>query len=669
MKRFFIACILLFTTWNLNAQTFFSATDKAEREALRKAEIERWQRGVQLQKPAQIDDEIDAIYYKLEFEIGIDPNTFAGKMTGKFIILSNNKNSIKLDFDSYLNISGVGGKATDYNLVGYDLVLDLNGTYNAGDTVEVFVEYAGIPRTFGTYAGLWFANHGSTSNNTRAPVIFTLSEPFGARSWWPCKDDPRDKPESMDIHITVPAVEYHGFQLYAVSNGTLMGITENGNNTRTYHWHEQYPIATYLVSLAISNYQLYSEWYVTAANDSMPVDYFVYPERIADTTYNYTSTVDMIRTYSERFIEYPFIEEKYGMANFGWGGAMEHQTVSSMGSMGFWVVAHELAHQWFGDHVTCADFGHIWLNEGWATYLEAIYAEELGGFGGYRSYMNDIAYYGGGTIYVEDPLNDNVFAGIVYDKGAWVNHMLRGVMGDSSFFSAVKAYLSDPQFAYKAATTEDFQAVMEQYYGADMSWFFQQWIYGEGYPQYEYTWNYEMVAGKYKTYLTIQQKQHLPNANDLFVMPIQLVIMTIPGPVRDSVTVFNDQRTQTFEFITDLKPASIQFDPLDYILSTKEYVANLDDDGNLPFSFNLEQNYPNPFNPVTTIDFQIPDTEHVSLEIFDSAGKKVAELLNEKKTFGTYSVQWNASGVSSGVYYYRLKTDSRVTTKKCLLVK
>ncbi len=254
----------------------------------------------------------------------------------------------------------------------------------------------------------------------------------------------------MDILITIPDNTYNDQKLYAVSNGTLVSLIANDDGTRSFHWHEQYPIATYLVSLAISNYEIYSDWYVTAENDSMPVIYYVYPEKISIALENYGSTVDMIITYSDRFVQYPFFEEKYGMANFGWGGAMEHQTVSSMGTMNFWVVAHELAHQWFGDLVTCADFHHIWLDEGWATYLEVIYAEKLYGHRVYHSYMNDIAYYNlGKTIYVEDPFTENVFDIIVYHKGAWVLHMLRHVMGDTLFFEATKSYLNDLQIKYK----------------------------------------------------------------------------------------------------------------------------------------------------------------------------------------------------------------------------
>ncbi len=664
---------ILFSTMivTVQAQTFLKKSDIEAREQLYKAEMNhRQQLYRQAQQPGSVQP-FDAVYYKLEFDIGIEPNSFNGKATEKFISQSDGLNHIDLDFDSYLTIVGISGDAASYERTDYILSLELNQMFNTGDTIAVVIEYQGIPRTSGFYAGFWFATHGSIYDGTYSPVIFTLSEPFGARSWWPCKDDPGDKPESMDIIITIPEDTYNGHELYAVSNGTLVETVAHDDNTRTFHWHEQYPIATYLVSLAISNYEIYSEWYITAENDSMPVIYYVYPERMASALENYGSTVDMIATYSDRFVQYPFFEEKYGMANFGWGGAMEHQTVTSMGSMNFWVVAHELAHQWFGDLVTCADFHHIWLNEGWATYLEAIYAEKLYGEHNYHAYMNDITYFRqGSTIYVEDPLNENVFDLIVYDKGAWVLHMLRHVMGDTLFFSATKSYLNDLRFNYRAATTEDFQGVMEQYYGESLGWFFQQWIYGMGYPTYQYGWTYQEEGDQYVIDLTIRQTQKSYQAEEVFTMPLDIMIMTIPGPVRDTVRVWNDQRVQSYQFRTDKKPGSVVLDPDNWVLQQNERITNITDEDNLlPLIYQLEQNYPNPFNATTTIKFTLPATENVSLDIYNIQGKHVAHLLSEEVLAGEHKVVWDAGNISSGVYYYQIKAGHFVTVKKCLLLK
>ncbi len=642
------------------------------RRQLYKSEMEhRQQRYRQTQQTPSMES-YDAIYYKLEFKIGIEPDSFYGKATEKFISMVDDLDTLDLDFDSYLKILGVEGDAVSYKLNNYLLSLELNKTFNIGDTIEVIIEYEGIPRNEGFYAGFWFGSHRAFSSpETYSPVVYTLSEPFAARSWWPCKDDPTDKPDAMDIFITIPETIYNGHKLYAVSNGTLISLIENENQTRTFHWHEQYPIATYLVSLAISNYQIYSEWYVTTENDSMPVIYYVYPEKTENALAFYDSTVDMIQTYSDLFVPYPFFEEKYGMANFGWGGAMEHQTVSSMGMMSFWVVAHELAHQWFGNLVTCADFHHIWLNEGWATYSEAIYAEKLHGSDNYHSYMNFIAYYGlGKTIYVEDPLTDPIFDTIVYDKGAWVLHMLRFVMGDSLFFSATKSYLNDPLFKYKSATTSDFQRIMEQYYGSDLNWFFQQWIYGMGYPKYNYSWTYEQVGDYYDIDLTIEQVQEISGSEEVFTMPLDVEILQFPGVVRDTLQVWNDKRIQSFHLVTDLKPAEVELDPENWVLKRSKEVADIPGEEEVtPFTYKLEQNYPNPFNPSTLISWQLAIAGQVDLIIYNILGERVITLVSERRPAGYHSVEWDASAFPSSVYYYMIKSGEFRAVKKMVLLK
>jgi len=676
IKHLIFYFVLATTVFNLQAQMILTESDIEARHKYYKSELHNQSRHYRQALSSVTGQSYDAVYYKLEFDIGIDPDSFSGKATEKFVSLADSINGIDLDFDSYLSIVEMSGDAVSYDLTEYTLSLELNRTFNRGDTIEVKIEYQGLPRSEGEFSGFWFGIHREGPQDPLVPVVYTLSEPFGARSWWPCKDDPMDKPDSMDILITIPDKTYDGHKLYAVSNGNLISINDNEDQTRTFHWHEQYPIATYLVSLAISNYQIYSEWYVTAENDSMPVVYYVYPEKMDDALTIYRNTVDMIDTYSKRFVQYPFFEEKYGMANFGWTGiAMEHQTVSSMGMMNFWVVAHELAHQWFGNLVTCADFHHIWLNEGWATYLEAIYSEKLHGSDNYHTYMNAIAYFGREkTIYIEDPSTDPIFDSIVYDKGAWVLHMLRFVMGDSLFFTATTSYLNDPQLNYKAATTSDFQMIMERYYGSSLDWFFQQWIYGIGYPEYNYSWTYEQNEDHYIIDLIIEQVQTESGSEEVFTMPLDVMIMQLSGLVRDTVQVWNDTRIQSFEIETDLKPATIELDPKNWVLDRNEEITRVTkQDESIPYTYELEQNYPNPFNPKTIINYELPITNEVELSIYNLLGQKVVTLVSGKQQAGYYQVEWDASRFASGVYIYRLSAKSRgqsvVKTRKLVLLR
>ena len=203
---------------------------------------------------------------------------------------------------------------------------------------------------------------------------------------------------------------------------------------------------------------------------------------------NYALTVPMIGTFAEAFGEYPFVDEKYGHAEFTWGGGMEHQTITSMGGWSEDLISHELAHQWWGDMVTCADFGHIWLNEGFATWSEAYWEEQDYGFGTYQQYMDVAAYYGAGTIFVEDPLNDNIFDGnLSYNKGSWVVHMLRGVAGRRRTSSPAW-----PSTATNHALRQRHHRGAAGRHGGGQrprpDAFFQQWIYGEYFPVYRYGW-------------------------------------------------------------------------------------------------------------------------------------------------------------------------------------
>ena len=656
----------------LRAQEILNESDINARHRLYKSEWEHRQSQFLQSTSSLTQQSYDALYYKLEFQVGIEPNSFSGRATERFVSLTDSLRVIELDFDSYLTIVAVSGDAESYTLIDYTLTLNLNSTFNTGDTAEVIIEYEGIPREEGFYAAFWFGIHRDASSaETTSPVVYTLSEPFGARSWWPCKDDPTDKVDSTDVFITIPVNSYNNHQLYAVSNGKLIALIENDDGTRTFHWHENYPIATYLVSLAISNYEIYTEWYVTTDNDSMPVIYYVYPERMDDALNYYSSTVDMIKTYSERFVQYPFFNEKYGMANFGWSGAMEHQTVTSMGSMRFWVVAHELAHQWFGDLVTCADFHHIWLNEGWATYLEAIYAEKLYGSDGYHQYMNGISYYTvGKTIYVEDPLTDPIFDIIVYDKGAWVLHMLRHIMGDDLFFPAIKSYLTNPMFQYNSATTADFRRVMEEYYGSSLEWFFQPWIFGMGYPSYEYNWTYKQVEDNYIIDLQIKQVQDVSGSEYSFQMPLDVVVTNFPELEKDTLQVWNYKRIHPYRLVTKIKPAMVELDPANWVLKKSKDVSGISDEHPAVISkYYLEQNYPNPFNLSTVIGYNLSQNSEVELIIYNMLGEKVTTLVAENQTAGNHTINWDASEFPSGVYYYRINANEFQAVKKMILVK
>ena len=341
---------------------------------------------------------------------------------------------------------------------------------------QVDIYYSGTPEYCGA-SGSKFDTHLNIDH------VWTLSEAYCARSWWPCKDDPSDKADSVDIIISVPSDP----DFIVASNGTLQDIVLS-EGKKQYHWQEIYPITTYLVSLAIYPYTTWSDNYISPlSNDTMEIEFYVFPDRYQSSYQNYLLTNDMISVFSELFGEYPFIKEKYGHADFKWGGGMEHQTLSSMGSYSQNLIAHELGHSWWGNLITCKTFNDIWLNEGFARYSQALWREHQEGKLAYHSFMNNYAYYGSGTIYVENPnTNSDIFsAGLSYNKASWVLHMLRHVVGDDLFFDILRSYASNDSLKYNAATTSDFKDVCEAVSGTELDSFFSQWIYGQKYPIYE----------------------------------------------------------------------------------------------------------------------------------------------------------------------------------------
>jgi hypothetical protein len=300
---------------------------------------------------------------------------------------------------------------------------------------------------------------------------------------------------------------------------------------------------------------------------------------------------EAIGIFADNFGEYPFINEKYGHANFNWGGAMEHQTMSSMSGVsgfGWAITVHELAHQWWGDMITCGSWHDIWLNEGWASYAEALYYLEVMGWSHYRSYMNNMAYRGGGTIYVEDTTDVwSIFDGnLSYDKGAWVVHMLRGVLGEEAFFDGVDAYYHSAH-QYGSATTEDFKNVFEAATGVELDWFFDEWIYGTYVPHYRYSYgSVPSDTGGYDVFVMVRQIQ--TTNPQVFHMPLDIVVNFGPGD-NDTVVCPIASRRELFKFNYPDDITSVDLDPADWVLKsrslTQDYVFITTMDGELPDGF------------------------------------------------------------------------------------
>ncbi len=631
------------------------------------AKAQQFARMQSLEKSATATDygSYDVHFYELNLTFDRATSTISGTVTMYATSTADSQNSVQIDLSNTgLTVNDVSGRPYRWTHSNNKIRLYFSPALANGEDFSVTVDYQGSPVGAG-FQGLTFDTHGNNE-----PIISSLSEPYFARSWWPCKDVPSDKADSANINITSED------DLIPVSNGTLVNTVDNGNGTHTYFWQVRYPITTYLISVAISDYTHLHDTYTAMNGDTMRLDYFLYPEQASNSYYtnNVYQTNQMIQIFAHRYGEYPFIQEKYGMASFDWGGAMEHQTISSMGAYAPSIIAHELSHQWWGDMVTCKTWQHIWLNEGFASYSEAIYYEAIAGESRYHNVMASMAYRGAGTVFVQDTTYwPNIFDdNLVYNKGAWVLHMLRHVVGDSTFFDILAAYRN--QYYMSTATTEDFRDVSEAVSGINLHPFFHQWIYESGVPNYDYClWTNQTTTG-YTTNVCVDQTQ-VPREGPLFVMPIDIYLSNDAGD-DTTIVVQNDVKDTVYTFAMDWRPTSIALDPDQWILKTATQVpANLERTGcEFLTDFVLAPNYPNPFNPGTHLAFTIPVGAHVTGTIYNVKGQRVATLVDEYKLPAQYSLYWNGTNdqgemVSSGIYFFQLKSGAQIRTQKLMLIR
>ncbi len=433
-----------------------------------------------------------------------------------------------------------------------------------GDIVALKIDYSGKPVKRGFDSFSFKELYGNM-------YIYTLSEPTWGPVWWPSKDFPDDK-ALMSMHLIVPT------GMKGISNGLLKDTLQNNDGTTTFNWESAYPIATYLASIVVGTYIYWEDTYTSVdGTKQMPIVYYAFPKDSAKARIDWKTTPEIVKYYSEIFGEYPFIDEKYGNAQFGWSsGAMEHQTITSYGYLLItgdnryeFINAHEIAHHWFGNAVTLKDWKNIWLNEGFASFSEALWKEHKAGMPAYFSHMKGFDYgYFSGTVYDPKGFIDNpaIYA-TIYQKGAWILHMLRGIMGDENFFAAVRAYYE--RFKYKNAETADLVRIMEEFHGSSLEYFFNQWVYkGTGRPKYEYSWKFEDFQGQkgsgaYTVRLMLKQVQKDENI-DVYKMPVKITVVTASGD--KEFTVFNDQKEQSILLTVDATPKEILIDKDGWIL-------------------------------------------------------------------------------------------------------
>lgn len=495
----------------------------------------------------------NVLSYKLNIDLHPSEKILDGNVSIKGVILDKNLKQIDLNFYDNMKISQLtlNNKLVDFSDENTRLTIPISKM--CPDTFLIRIVYSGTPKREGFSSFVFGELNGQS-------CVYNLSEPIYASTWFPCNDIPTDK-AIVEMNITNDSSEV------SVSNGVLVGISTKGAR-RTYHWKSNYPIATYLVCLYSSDYKTFSQKYISLdLKDTMSIDYYVFPNQVDEAKIDFENHPDMLHYFSKTFGEYPFIKEKYGVTEFLWQlGAMETQTMTAVGSnlisgqkLYTEVYSHELSHHWFGDAVTPKTWKDIWLNEGFASYCEALYNEHIGGINALRSTMLSKLqnnYYG--TVYNPNDL----FSQTVYQKGAWVLNMLRHDVGDSTFFQILRKYFD--LYKYKNASTEDFENVCESVSGKNLHQFFKQWIYdGTGKLRVIYSWK---VDGNN---LIINFNQ-IQKGYSAYQFPLDIQIKFFDNSeILKTVTI--DKKEESVTIALNKVISDIKIDPGNWILGEFEY--------------------------------------------------------------------------------------------------
>ncbi len=602
----------------------------------------------------------DVKYHRFEWKVDPSVRRISGSVTTYFKAVST-LSEISFDLDETLKVDSVihrGTKATFAQFASdKTLRINANATVQAGGLDSVTVYYGGVPPNTG------FGSYNQRLRNNTTPETWTLSEPYGGRDWWPGKMDLTDKIDSIDVIVTTPP-------LYRVaSNGLLVREILLDANNKLYHWKHRYPIANYLVCFAVTNYDQYIDKAPLSRGDTMNLLNYVYPESKTESQQWSWKCANAMRLYDSLFIEYPFKKEKYGHAMFGWGGGMEHQTMSFMVNVtDAGLMAHELAHQWFGDRVTCGSWSDIWLNESFATYLTGLYyqyVEPLYWINWRKDALGSATAGTSGSVFCTDTTNINrIFSGqLSYNKGAYVLHTLRWKVGDTAFFKGVRNYLNDPTLAYGFARTADLKRHIEATSGQNLTEFFNDYFYGQGYPSYTLDGCQGDVLNR--QYISVRQTTSHASV-PLFEMPIPVKLISKRGG-KDTTVILNvTSNDQYFNFQISLNYIidSVAFDPELRILSKNNKVnwslclptQEIDNQW-------LTKISPNPVSNLLTFNFQNNKTEKVDIQILNEVGQVV---YSEKRNIviGENNVSVNVQKLPSGVYFLKLSSNERLSSQK-----
>ncbi|MFD2512927.1 M1 family aminopeptidase [Pontibacter locisalis] len=562
-------------------------------------------------------NQYDMTFYKLDLQLERNSVYIKGNVGLTARVKANNFNIFAFELHPNFQIDSVlinGKREISITRAGSDVAVKLSSSLNSNTTVTATIYYEGFAPSSNSAA---IGNGFSTAREWKwgALVTWSLSEPYAAYEWWPTKQVLTDKADSVHVFVTTSAENKVG------SNGVLTRTVDLPDNRKRYEWKSRYPIDYYLVSVAVSDYEEYLQ-YAKPAGASAPVPILNYVYSGGALSFfkeEMDRTPGFLEYFSGLFGLYPFYKEKYGHSMAPMGGGMEHQTMTTQATFTFTLTVHELAHQWFGDNVTCASWQDIWLNEGFASYAEFLALQNHNAAIA-RQWMHDAHDLAlqrpTGSVKVTDTLNvGRIFDyRLSYKKGASVVHMLRfEINNDALFFKTLQNY--QQMYGGATATTADLKQVAEQTTSKKLDYFFDQWYAGEGFPIFQIQWNQEGNR------LLLETQQKGSGSTAFFKTDMEYRILTSTGDT--TIRVTHTQPKQNFVTRINGDIIGIEVDPQDWVL---EQVSAVTKNPALEVpSLGDPILYPNPVIG-STIRVDELDFAPTTATIYDMAGRKVRQL-------------------------------------------
>lgn len=598
-------------------------------------------------------NDFDVLFYKLDLKVGDTSIYVEGSASVILKPFSDEFSSIELELVNGYQIDSVlvNGIKAPFNHNADILTIQLPFPYQPGQILSTQIFYRGYAYSFGSADGIF-----NREALTGKSYTYTLTEPFGAKYVFPCKQDLQDKADSVYVFITTDD------DLKAGSNGILENTIYLPDNKIRYEWKSRFPIDYYLISFAVGDYLDYSfHTPLPDYNDSVLIQNYIYNDSsfFAANKEDIDMTGDFMVLFSKLFGKYPFASEKYGHSQAPAGGGMEHQTMTTISNFSFLLVAHELAHQWFGDKVTCASWSDIWVNEGFASYGEYLAEEFLGSKEDATLWMADahdqIFSEEGGSIYIPSELTSSegrIFDHrLSYKKGAAIVHMIRREVNDDElFFDVLRTYLET--FKDSVATGEDFKNILENVTGMDFEPFFQQWFYGEGYPKFRFSWLKENDTLKIRS---LQESSIVSQqfTNNLIEFRIQFYNR------KDTFVRFRQiSNYEEFEAVFKGMVKNVTFDPHKWLLADIISLTNIADS----VSNTLFTIAPNPVNDKINIVFKTNPSDY-KIHISDLSGK----IISSYKGRDRYA-EINLTGLKPGDYILIIEENKILYSQKIIKI-